>query len=364
MKKRKFQLSNNLIIMVCLISSLIFISTASGETFNFKVSTLHPPNSLPVTDSFNVFDKELTERTNGRVKLTWYHAQSLVKIFEAYRALKAGVVDMAFVPVAFMPKQFPISYGLGLPFVADNSTHALDVGAEMLSDIPEIQKEWSEVKNFFLFASDINNFHLSEKRVQTFEDLNGLRIGSPFPSTLKMLKLLPCSGVRLLPQDIYVGVQRKTVDGVLTADASLHAWKVTELVKYHTIGRFGVMPMAFCMSKKSYEKLPPDIKEIFDELVPSMMRLGGVLSTFEGSRILDALKKRGDVFDVLPPEELTKFKNALAPLNQEWIGMLNARGMDGKAIFNKLLAIADDSRKNPYGYDEWWKKSPSWEKIK
>ena len=59
-------------------------------------------------------------------------------------------------------------------------------------------------------------------------------------------------------------------DGVLLPNAALWPWKITEVTKYHTIGNFAVMPVAFAMSNRTYEKLPPDIRKVFDEISPSL----------------------------------------------------------------------------------------------
>jgi len=264
---------------------------------------------------------------------------------------------MGFIPVSGMPQHFPITVGYGLPFMSESPKHSVEIGLKMYEQIPEMKKEWSKVKLLVLYSSDVSNLALREKQVKSLEDLQGLRIGTVWATVLKIVKLLPCAAVQMTPEDIYMSLQRKLADGVLLPNAALWPWKVTEVTKYHTIGNFAVMPAAWGMSKKTYEKkLPPDIRKVFDDISPTFARLFGLTSHNTGQWVLGALKKRGDVFDALSPEEIAKWKKAMNPLYNEYVEALNAKGLNGKEIFEKLVAISAETKKNPYGkIDEWWK---------
>jgi len=343
--------------VIFLALSLVIIPSARAKTIKLKASTIFPMKHRLVTDGFNLYDKEIQKRTKGQVNITWYHASTLVKAGQAYDALKSGVVDMALVPVAALPHYFPVSTGVGLPFMSQGPRHSVIMGRELLKQVPEAQKEWSDVKLLFLCSSDVNNLAMREKEVKTLADLKGLRIGVAWGTTLKVLKCLPCSGVLLGAEDMYMSLQRKMADGVMIPNAAIRTWKITDLTSYHTIGNFDVMPTAWVMSKRAYEKkLTPEMRHIFDTLNASFARLFGLTSFNEGQWVMEALKQRGDVFHYLSPEEITKGKGMMKPLYDAWIAALDKKGYDGQAMFDKLQAISDQTRKAPYGQiDEWWK---------
>lgn len=303
MGNRKSRLMCCSIAMVCLVLSLISIPGANAETIKLKASTIFPLKHPLVVDAFNLYAKEIAKRTNGRVEITWYHASTLVKAQQAYEALKSGVLDMAFIPISGMPHYFPISVGYGLPFMSESPKHSVEIGLKMYEEIPQMKEEWSKVKLLSLTSSDVCNLALREKQVKTLEDLQGLRVGTVWATVLKIVRLLPCAAVQMTPEDMYMSLQRKMADGVLIPNAALWPWKITEVTKYHTIGNFAVMPTAWAMSKQAYEqKLPPDIRKVFDDISPSFARLFGLTSYNTGQWVLGALKKRGDSFDYLSPE--------------------------------------------------------------
>ncbi|MBW1667381.1 MAG: TRAP transporter substrate-binding protein DctP [Deltaproteobacteria bacterium] len=343
--------------LIFLVLSLVMIPSAKAKTINLKASTIFPVKHPLVVDAFDLYDKEITKRTNGQVKITWYHASTLVKAHQAYDALKGGVVDMAFIPVSGMPQHFPVSMGYGLPFMSESPRHSVEIGFKMYEQIPEMKKEWSKVKLLALCSSDVSNLALGEKEVKKLGDLVGLRIGTVWATVLKILKLLPCAAVQMRPEDVYMSLQKKMADGIMLPNAALWPWKITEVTKYHTIGNFAVMPTAWAMSKRTYEKkLPGTVRKVFDEISPSFARLFGLTSHNTGQWVLKALKKRGDVFHYLSAEEIEVWKLAMKPLYKEYIETLNAKGLNGQDIFDKLQAISEETKKNPYDkIDEWWK---------
>jgi len=357
-KNKEFPIICVSIGLICMVLSFGIISFANAqekkETIELTAATIFSPKHRIKLDAFDIYDKEITKRTNGRIKIKWFHASSLVKAAEAHGALLSGLVDLTQVPISNMPHLFPISNGLGLPFIVDSSVHAADMAPEMWQKIPEMQQEYSNLRFLGLLTSDVADLHLKDKRVRKIEDLEGLRIATTWTTLLKALRLLPCKTEQSPPEEIYMMLKKK-VDGIMYANAPLKTRKLMEVVRYHTVGKFGVMPVAWCMAKATYEKLPSDIKKVFDDLNPSLTRLMALCGTNEGLYVMEAMKKRGDVFDYLPPEELARWKKRMRPTYDAWIADLNQRGFNGHEIFEKMEAISEKKRKNPVKIDEWWK---------
>jgi TRAP-type C4-dicarboxylate transport system substrate-binding protein len=355
MKTRRINWVGLGITWMILTFSLILIPSVEAEKIKLKASTWVPVKHALTTDCFGLWTEEIKKRTNGQVEITWYHGSTLIKANQTYEAMKSGVVDISMIPIARYTHQFPVTVGIGLPFMTDGPLHAAEIGLEMIKQIPEMQKEWSDIKFLYANSTDVNNMSLTEKQVKTFEDLKGLRLGACWANVLKIFKLLPCAAVQIPPEDIYMSLQRKTVDGVLFPNAALRAFKTTELTKSYTIGNFAVMPLGFAMSKKAYSKLPIESQKVIDELSPSLCRLFALVAYNEGIWVLDALKKRGDVFNYLSRKEIARWKKPLKPLYDEYVKRLNAKGYDGQAILDKLQRISDQTRKDSYRIDEWWK---------
>ncbi len=229
----------------------------------------------------------------------------------------------------------------------------------MWEQIPAIKDEWSKFKLLGLGSSDVTNLVFAKKIApKTPEELKGLRIGGGLSQLMDILKLLPCAPQYVKTEDIYLGLQRKLIDGVFFPDAPLRSFRYTDVTEGHTMGNFVVTPYALAMRKDAWDKLPADVQKVFTELDPSLILLAGHTLRNEGQWVINALKKRGDAFCYLTPEDKVQWGQLLGPLFEQYVTKLNEKGYDGRAILAKVKQISEDKRKNPevqsYG---WWKTS-------
>ena len=71
------------------------LSPAAGSPIELRFATFIPPTDVYAVNLGN-WAEELEQRTNGRVKVTFYHGQSLLKVPEILDGVAAGTADMAF----------------------------------------------------------------------------------------------------------------------------------------------------------------------------------------------------------------------------------------------------------------------------
>jgi TRAP-type C4-dicarboxylate transport system substrate-binding protein len=298
--------------------------------------------------------KEIEKRTKGKVKFKWFLGGTLVKDFQTYDALKNNVVDIAYLAPFNFIDRFPITEGVALPFVVDNALHCADVSWEMYQTMPEMRKEYSEFHMMGLLSTAIMNIATIGPPPKTLDDLQKLRLGVISGPSARMTELLGAGTQSVKIADMYQAIQRKMVDGTVFPDAPLRSFRITELVANHTIGNFIVGPWGVAMAAQTWNKLPPDVKKVFDDLTPSMGMLSAACLDNEAAWVIEELKARGDTFYYLPPEERARWAEKCKPMHEAWIEKLNKKGMDGRAIYNKMMSIAEKWRKNPSQPDAWW----------
>lgn len=334
---------------------LTFSSVAvAQDVIAIKAATWHPVTHRLTDDAFKLYGQEISKRTNGKVNFTWLLGGSLVNAFNAYDGLKSGICDWAYFLTGLKPNEFVLTDAVNLPFMADNSAHAAAILWRMYQEIPEMKKEYRSIHPLAFFSTAAINVHTKEKAPRTLEDLNGLKIGTPGGVIVKMISGLGGSAQQIKPGDMYVVLQRGMIEGAFFPDAPLRSYKLTELISHHTILNIAVDCMAVGMNRDKWKKLPPEIKNVFDNLGESASGLFGATLTNEAQWVDEELKKRGDEFYYLPEDEKARWKEKLAPMYNEWIERANKRGLDGKALLAKIQTIADATRKSPYQPDDWW----------
>jgi len=325
------------------------------DVIEIKVGTVIPAKSRISTDAFEQYGKEIEKRSDGRVKFKWFLAGSLVQWANVKKGLKSGLIDMALcMPIVTVENEYPVTRLLHLPFMVDSPSHAALTYYRAFQQIPEMREEYKDLKPLGFGVTDILDLHTKGDPPKTLEDLKGLRVWCGGKMMLSMFDLLGASPRHTKVQDVYMAVQRGMVDAVFFPDAPIRSFKLIEVLSGHTMGNFSIAMQFYAMNLKKWNSLPKDIQKIFEDLIPSATCQIGATLTNESNWVMADLKKRGDAFYYLPPEEKQVWKEKLKPLAEAYIEALNKKGMDGQAIYNKLLECAEWARQHPYQPDDWW----------
>jgi len=355
MKRKTFL--TTFILTISLICIAMPVTLMAGETIQIKAATYHPLKHRLTDDCFKLWGKEVEKRTGGKVKFKWYLANSLVAPPQTYSAVKSGVVDMSVPALLWIEKsRFPISNGIELPFLMDSPSHATRTLQLMYQNIPEMRKEYAAagVVPLGFGTADINTFHFKKDPVKKLEDFKGRKIITPAAGIARTLKELGATPVVIKTTDIYTALQRGMADALAYPFAPMRSQKHTDFLSAHTDVGFAVSPHTFIMNKKKWDKLPQDVKKVFEDLSTSLACLNAKTLENESAWVTQALKDRGDQVVTLSPEERQRIMDKLSPIYDEWVKGINKKGMDGRAILNKMIKLAAEARKSPCQRDSWW----------
>ena len=308
-----------------LISPLLPQTASATESIEIKAATWHPVTHRLTDDAYKWYGNEIEKRTKGKVKFKWFLGGSLVGMFKAYDGIKSGLCDLSYIITALNPNEFILTDGINLPFMADSSSHAAAIAWKMYQEIPEMQKEYKKIKPLAFFSTAAVNIHTKKPAPKKIEELKGLKIGTPGPMLIKMIKGLGGSAQQLKGGDIYTALQRGMIDGVFFPDAPLRSYKLTELISHHTILSIGVDVFAVGMNRDKWKSLPPDVQKVFDDIRESAGALFGATLTNESIWVNEELKKRGDEYYYLPDDEKARWKKKLQPIYEGWIERVNKK---------------------------------------
>lgn len=328
---------------------------AADQVIKLKAaSPPHPVTHRLTKDAYELFANEVKKRTNGKVEITWFFGESLVKMSQSYEALQSGVVDLCVIAAFNYPHIFPITEALSMPFMLEGSAHSAEIAWKMYQTMPEMQAEMKNLKFMGAFTTDVINMSLMNgKLVKTLDDMKNLRVAVGSGLVAEMAKLMGMAAQPVGYADVYMALQRGMAEATLFPNAPLRSYKITEVTNAHVMANFKADPMIWAMRLETWKKLPPDVQKVFEDLTPSMARLCGHTLTNEGVWVIEELKKRGDQFYTPPAEEAAKWKQAIMPMYDAWTAKLDGKSMNGKTISDQVSAISKETKVGPE--DEWWK---------
>jgi TRAP-type transport system periplasmic protein len=336
-------------------------AVAASDVIEIKAASWYPPQHPMFKEAYEPYAKVIEERTNGKVKFIWFPGGTLAKAAQTYDAVKTGLADMA-MPMALwtVESQFPVSTVVILPFMTDSAVQVADLYYRAFQAIPEIRKEYGGLKVLGFHTTELVNLDMKSTQIKTYQDLAGKKVWPGSATSVKCLKLWGAVPRMTKIEDLYMSLQRGTLDGCTFPWVALKAFRLTEVTASHTVLNFTAGQNPIVMNLDKWKSLPPDVQKVFEELAPSIGLLVGHVFAKYGNRIEGALKKRGDFIYHPTPEQKAQWKEKVMPVYQGWVKQVSAKGVDGETILKKVQALAAEVKKNPPKPAAWWGKR--WQK--
>lgn len=300
-----------------------------------------PPPRSPVPQFFADWSNEVEQRTGGRVKITIYWAEALGKMAEQYDTVVAGGADIVWGLQGVPPGRFPLDNVMELPFMFPASSVA---NSHIIWELyPEfLAPEYSEVKVIGLHTTAPLNLFTSTKPIRTLEDLKGMKIRAPDAVGAKVIESLGAVPTFIPVTELYHSLERGVVEGALTGWGPLQAFRWYEVLEYGTVVNTNCTPQYFVMNLDTWQRLPPDIQEIIDEV--SGEYVAQKIGEAYDEEILigkEAAIAAGMELYTVPPAELNRFKEAVAPVYDWWVADIEAKGLPGGQLLEAAQRLAE-----------------------
>jgi len=210
------------------------------------------------------------------------------------------------------------------------------------------------VKVLWLNTSTPSAIATADKPVRTLEDLKGLTIRAPGLAG-DVIKALGGTPVPTPMMEVYDAISKGVLDGEASNFETLRTFKFAEVVKYATsVWQINnPYPFYVAMNKDSYNKMPPDIKGIFDTLVGeykerSMLMWNSVDFAGKAYGV-----EQGVEFIELSPAEAAKFKAAVEPVIDNYVANMVAKGYSEAEVRGWIDFLRERS-------DYWMAKQIGW----
>lgn len=359
MKKRMI----SIVSAACFWGVLLLVSPSGvfADTMTFKVSSYDVEQHYLTQFSWMPYLENIEKRSNDRITFKAYHGGTIAKAHQAYDAVKNGVVDIVTSAALFTQEsRFPVSTVLSLPFLYNSSLQANRVYYDAIRLIPEIRAEYKDVKVLWVHMTDMVNISTSSPAPKELEDLKGLKLWGGSKSGLAIIKALGATPRVVKLEDLFTSLQRKALDGAFFPTAPLAAWKLTDVLNHHTVlmAQPGLMPAM--MNKRSWEKLPVDIRDMFADQGLGASEIQGALLENRRAYVFKQLKARGDEIYELPEAERARWREATQPVYDEWLANMRAKGIDGQRILDDVIALTKKYQSDDLVIADWvpenWKK--------
>jgi TRAP-type C4-dicarboxylate transport system substrate-binding protein len=300
-------------------------ATTAGETWNFTFNTFFPAtNNIAIVGE--MWQKEITERTNGAVQFKYLPGASLTAAKDVYDGVVTGISDLGFSCVAYTPGVFPITELLDMPIGYPMGYVSTMVVNDFFKEFQPA--EFDDVHVLAFYGTGPQVVMTTKKPVRKLADAQGLVLRSTGVGAT-IAGRLGAEGYAAPQNEAYELMSKGTIDGTIAPREVLKGWKQAEVVKYVTqcfsIG--SVTTMYLVMNKDKWNDLPEDVQKVFTETSQKYLEYWAkVASGYDYDAIVALNAQPGREVINLDATESAAWKAAVRPIIDEKLAALTAAG--------------------------------------
>jgi len=273
--------------------------------------------------------EDLEKRTNGRVKVNYYPAGTLIPAPQSYDGVVKGIADVTQHVAGYTVGRFPMMELIDLPLGYPSGTVATKLANDYYKKFQP--KEMDNVKVLWFHAQAPGILHTKSKPVYKLEDLKGLKIRT-FGSNAKLMSRLGGTPVAMPMGDVYDALSKGVADGLLASYETMENWKFADFIRYSTECYDVAYTALFMvvMNKNKWNSLPKDIKDIIDKMSVEYINKSANMWDYIAESGKKVLLSKGGKIITLSKEEQAKWVEKATPLFVEYASNVEKKGLPGK----------------------------------
>lgn len=291
-------------------------STSWAKT-EIRLSNQLPP-SHHISKGLVVFAEKVNEYSKGEVEVKVFDSAQLFKDTEIVEALQEGLVDSGLVPINKWSGMIPAADVFEMPFIFQDLSSTkkfIDAGAGELLDA-EFQKK--AVKTLFWVDYGYIQFFNNKHPLATPADFKGLKMRSFSSGDAETLRALGAAPTVMSSSEMYMALQRGTVDGATTGMPAAVSRKIMEVQKYMTEANYTTAQFAVQANLKKWQKIPKAQQEaILKAGKDAEAWIRGAIAASE-TKARDVIVKAGVKIQTLTPESRKQFIAATEPVRKNF----------------------------------------------
>jgi C4-dicarboxylate-binding protein DctP len=315
-----------------------------SHTIRLTVASSHSTSLAWVGTMHTLIVPETNRRLEAlgspyRIRWTEAYGGSLYKYEDTLEAIEIGLTDMGWVGTLWELSKLPLqNVTYYVPFTSDDYPALVEIMNDLNRTVPAMRDAWTAANQKFLGASALDTYQLMTNfPVRSVEDLRGRKILAPGPSAAWL------EGTGAVAVDgglttYYTQIQTGVADGVLTILTGAAPYRIHEVAPYITLVGLGSMVTgAVSINLDTWNRLPPDVQRVLDELGPEYSR--GVSDDLRKRYAagLERMQQEGAIVTELPLEERRKWLAAMPNIAARWIEANERRGVPAGDVLRAFM---------------------------
>lgn len=292
---------------------------------------------------FEEWGKKLELLTDGKVKVEVYPMNTFCSPVDQHDALVNGIVDIAHDFLGYYAGRFPLIEVLNLPLGpwSKSQLKAAYIGQKLFEN-GHFQDEFDDLKLLWWGCGPPEQVQTRSK-VQTLEDFKGLRIRKPGIIGAKFVEALGASVVSMSASDVYLALEKGTIDGMPYGTGDMLTYKTDEVTNYTTDLAFGITNQPIFMNLAKWNSLPPDVQAAIDKIsgMNAVYDCNTAWQKWNEKLAAKVLSKPGRLVKI-SDDEVKKMTEAVKPVWSWWTKDRSDMGLPAQKTLDAAITYASD----------------------
>lgn len=325
-----------------MLAGLLPALAQAQETYTLRIADQFPLTHIASRLTIQPFIAEVEEQSEGRIQFEHYPAEQLAKGRGMLDAVRTGVTDLGLQVAGYVSDRLPLSTVVELPSISSDIVQCFNA-FDALAHGELLEREFAPLGVRAIEVNCTPSQYLTTRAesIDSMEELAGLKLragGSAVELTLSELGATPVS---MSAPDIYVSVERGTLDGAIFAPASTLGYNLQNIVGGLAKNvSFGSNAAILLMNEDSFQNLPEDLQEI---VIEAGRKVGADVAEAYNTGTQDALDEIAaagvNIYD-LPEDVVAGIEEAQQRVAEEWVRQMNERNLPGTEILDAANAAA------------------------
>ena len=281
----------------------------------------------PYATGARTFKQAIERQSNGRIEVQLFPNRQLGDEKPMLEGLRFGTVDAAVITNAVIAQIEPAFQVNDLPFLYANEAQAHKVLDGKVGQTLAKKLEAKGVVALGFMEGGFRHMINNVRPVTKPEDVKGVKFRvMQNPVFIDMFASLGGNAVPMAWGETFTAVQQGTIDGLEIPIAVIDSSKFNEVTRYLSLTNHTYSMIGLLMSKKSFDKLPPDLQAAVREAGRTAVGAQRQAAGANARQLVDTLAKKG--MKVNPIADVAPFRASVKPVYEKFKGSIGPETMN------------------------------------
>lgn len=289
----------------------------SANEDGFEETTIRLAYNLPqdhhIAKGIEQFAKDVTENSDGAIKVQVYPAGQLLTDKDMNQSILSGGVEMGVNSTTLWASTVPAMGIFDVPYVFSSHKKAGEALNGELGDKLRSSMEEKGAKVLLFADYGYAQFANNKRPLESPSDFEGLKIRSIGDIPSELIKAYGASPVFMGGGEVYMALQRNTVDGATSGTTAMLQRKYYEVAEYLTINNYMYVEFVLAVNEDYWNGLPEKTQAFLTETAKETEDWIRSQAQSEDELTAKQLEEKGMEVYRVSEEDLPVWKEAAKP---------------------------------------------------